>query len=906
MEKYLEVIRESVTSATRRLRRRFDRGRSRFNQLSPEEKKLKTVKLFRYLAMFVLGGVVCAVIAFFALFAYYSKDLPKPGEIVKRQGFSTRMFDRNGKFLYDLYDDERRTPIKFEQVPEHVKQATIAVEDKDFYNHQGFDARTIVRIPYNLIFRGQVVGGSTLSQQLIKLVFLTNEKTLPRKLKELILSIQLERTFTKDQILEMYLNEVSYGGGASGIGTAAEMYFDKSISAVTVTEAAILAGLPQRPSAYSPYAGKTDENGQPLWKLRALGVLRRMREDNYLTDASYQQSISELDTTQFKQAVTNIEAPHFVFYVRNLLEKMYGPEMSERGGLKITTSLDLELQQEAEKIVLEEIQKVEKFKISNGSAMVTNPRTGEIIAMVGSKDYFSKDIDGQYNVAVDGLRQPGSSIKPLTYLAFLQRGFTPAYMFADVETTFAANTTDEPYKPKNYDGKFRGPVSLRTSLGSSLNIPAVKAISMVGVPNFLQLAYDMGFTTLEPSPENLKRFGPALTLGGGEVTLIDSVTAYSAFANGGRKVEPVALLKIEDKDGHVLFEHRQVEGRQVIKPEEAFLINNILSDNTARLLAFGANSLLNTNKPIAVKTGTTNLQKDNWTIGWSQEVMVGVWVGNNDNTSMTQVASGITGASPIWRRIIDAALTKGYKAPAWEVPANVEEVEVDAISGYPSHDGFPLRKEYVIKGTLPTVSDPIHTKLKLCRGENKLANEARISSGDFDEKEFIIMREDDPVSQDGVNRWQESINAWIGGQTDEKYKAPTEYCGAQGDVSIKLNQPENQRRYDSDKVEVNVEAGADDGIEKIEIWVNGGLRETVNDRTYKGTLTLPGGQYEIFAKARSRGGKEVQSGTVFIGTQGQDWKKPEPTPSPSPSPTPTLAPTPTPSPTPTPTPILPI
>ena len=355
MDNLVNGLRAKIETAIWRVKRRFNRGRSRFNQMSPEEKKLRTVKLVRLAAMVGLIGVVGAVIAFFALFAYYSKDLPKPGEIVQRQGFSTRIFDRNGEFLYDLYDNERRTPIKIDQVPEHVKQATIAIEDKDFYNHQGFDVRTIVRIPYNLVFRGQVVGGSTLSQQLIKLVFLTNEKTLPRKLKELILSIQLERTFTKDQILEMYLNEVSYGGGASGIGTASEMYFNKPIGQVTVTEAAILAGLPQRPSAYSPYAGKTDEDGTPLWKFRALGVLRRMREDNYLTDASYQQSISELDTIQFQQAASNIKAAHFVFYVRGLLEEMYGPDMAERGGLKVTTSLNLPLQSEAETIVREEI-----------------------------------------------------------------------------------------------------------------------------------------------------------------------------------------------------------------------------------------------------------------------------------------------------------------------------------------------------------------------------------------------------------------------------------------------------------------------------------------------------------------------------------------------------------------------
>lgn len=894
----LTALGRNLRNPGRWLRRKFPRSHSRYSRMTPAEQKLRTAKLLRFAAILGFVGVIGGVIAFFALFAWFSRDLPKPGEIVRRQGFSTRLLDRNGEYLYDLYADERRVPVNFDQIPETLKQATVATEDKDYYKHQGFDVMTILRIPYNLIVNRRVIGGSTLTQQLVKNVFLTADRSLIggpiRKFKEIVLSIQIERTFTKDQILEMYLNENPYGGNAWGVGTAAEMYFGKPVSELNLAESAILAGLPQRPSAYSPYAGRTTDDGTPLWKFRALGVLRRMREDGYITELAEQQTISELDTIQFQNNVSNIRAPHFVFYIKDKLEDMYGPDMAERGGLKVYTTLDLPLQTEAEKIVDEEIEKVKTFNITNGAVVVTDPTNGEILSMVGSRNYFSEEIDGQFNVAVNGLRQPGSSIKPLTYLAMLQRGFTPASMLMDVETIFQTgkDPTEKPYQPKNYDGQFRGPVSLRNSLGSSLNIPAVKSMAIVGVENFLNLAYQMGFDTLQPTKENLARFGLALTLGGGEVHLIDTVTAYSAFANGGYKVEPVAILKVEDKDGRVIYEHRNVKGSQVIQPEEAFLINHILSDNNARLLAFGANSLLNTRQSIAVKTGTTNEQKDNWTIGWSRDIMVGVWVGNNNNSSMTRVASGITGASPIWRRLIDYALANGYEAPAWEQPAAIEEVEIDALSGYPSHDGFPSRKEFVIKGTLPTLPDPIHTKLKLCRGENKLASDAQIASGDFDEKEFFVLREDDPVSQDGINRWQEAINSWVGGQSDERYKPPTEYCGQQGDIFIRLNKPETEKNYSEEDIEIDVEADSGEGIEKIEIWVNGSVRETVNDRRYTGKLHLPRGRYEIFAKARARNGKEAESGRARIGTGGEDWHTPDPSPTPSPSPSPSPSPTP--------------
>lgn len=865
-------------------------------RLTQAQRKLLWMKLLRFGAIGMLAAVVLGMMAFFALFVYYSSQLPKPGEIVRRSGFSTKIFARNGELLYDLYDQERRTPIKIDQAPEHLKQATIAIEDKDFYNHEGFDMLTILRIPYNAIVKQRVVGGSTLTQQLVKNVFLTNERSVTRKFKELVLSLQIERTFSKDQILEMYLNEAPYGGTAWGVGTAAEMYFDKPIQELTVTEAAILAGLPQRPSAYSPFTGKTDEEGVPLWKVRTLGVLRRMKEDGYISDLGYEEAIKELDQIVFNTSGVNIVAPHFVFYVRDLLAEQYGEDVVETAGFKVTTSLDLDLQKEAETVVAEEIEKVESLNITNGAVVVMQPQTGEIMVMVGSKDFNSEEIDGQFNVAVDGLRQPGSSIKPVTYLALLQRGYTPSSMLMDVSTVFQATANDKPYQPKNYDGIFRGPVNVRNSLGSSLNVPAVKALALVGIDNFLDQAYKMGFVTLEPTRENMQRFGLAVTLGGAEVHLLDTATAYSSFANGGYKVEPVAILKIEDRDGRVIYEHKPVQGNRVMTDGEAFLINNILSDNSARAMAFGTNSLLNVNQHVAVKTGTTNDQRDNWAVGWSQDVLVGAWVGNNDNSAMKQVASGVSGATPIWRRIILAALDRDeYGAPPFEMPDSVEQVQVDAISGYPAHDDFPARTDFAIKGTLPALPDPIHTKLKLCRGEDKLANDARVAAGDYEEKEFVVIRVQDPVNQEGKNLWQDAINEWIGQNEDRRFHPPNEYCGEDDEIYLKMKRPENEKKYEYEDIEVEIEADSSDGIKKIEVWVDDKLMETINSNRYKGKIKMPAGQHEVYAKVETRDGHTKRTDKVKIGTGGEDWKKPDPTPTPKPTPSPTPTPTPTPS-----------
>lgn len=863
---------------------------------------------FRLFSFFFFIGSVLSIFLFFLLFAVFAKDLPNPDKIVRREGFSTKILDRNGNLLYDLFSDQNRVPVTLDKIPDYLQKATVAIEDKDFYTHGGFDPLTPFRMLKNLVVLRRLTGGSTLTQQLTKNVLLSNERTVTRKFKEFVIATTIDRRFTKDQILQMYLNEAPYGGTAWGVGAASQMYFAKDVSQLSLIESAILAGLPQRPSAYSPYSGKKDTDGTPLWQVRAIGVLRRMREDEYITADLEQQAIAQLPSVTFTKQTIQIQAPHFVFFVKDQLEQLLGAAFVEKGGLKVTTTLDLPFQDSAQRVVAEEIAKVENLHITNGAAVVLDPNTGEILAMVGSKGYFAEDYDGQYNVVVDGLRQPGSSIKPVTYLTALRQGFTPVTMIMDAPTTFPGGTGQKDYEPRNYDGTFHGPVSLRVALGSSLNLPAVKTLANVGVKNMLQIAYDLGFKTLEPTQENMSRLGLSVTLGGGEVHLIDSAAAYSAFANGGHRVEPVAILKVEDSEGKTVYETKPVVGKTVMTPQEAFLINDILTDNNNRLLTFGQNSLLNYGgQGVAVKTGTTNDKKDNWTIGWSKTTLVGVWVGNNDNTSMTNVASGISGASPIWRKIMNEAIGSGRKADPWDVPSGVEQVKVDAVSGYPAHDSLAETTAWVIPSTLPSLPDPIHQKIKLCRGEGKLASQVDIQRGEYDEREFITPHEDDPLSGDGRNRWQEGIDAWtatLPADRQSMYRPPTEFCGSKDEVWVNIIDPKNEQDYNQTDIDVNVETVSEEDIDRVEIWVNNSFRESMNSKPYRTTLSLPAGRYTLYAKSYRKDGKSGQTGDVHIGTGGVHWEAPPPTPTPTPTPaaTPTLPPPPTTIPTPTPTP----
>jgi len=711
---------------------------------------------------------------------------------------------------------------------------------------------------------------------LVKNVLLTSERSLPRKFKELVLSMQIERKFSKDEILQMYLNEAPYGGTAIGIAAASERYFGVEPKDLSLTQSAILAGMPQAPSRYSPYG-----SDKQAYVARSTAVLRRMREDGYISKEQEDQALTELPVMQFREQTAALKAPHFVFYVKEQLVDLLGEALVEEGGYTVTTTLDSELQDFAQVTVKEEIDKLEKVHVTNGSAMVMNPQNGEILAMVGSKDYFAPDYDGKVNVAMS-LRQPGSAIKPVTYAAAFAKGYSPSTMLLDVPTKFPGGKEGEFYEPKNYDGKFNGPIQLRFALGSSLNIPAVKLLSLVGLKDMLQTAYDMGFDSLAPTAENMKRFGLSVTLGGGEVRLYDLVHAYSAFANGGEKVEPVSILKVE-KDGRTLYEAKQAQKQRVLSEEVAFLMNHVLYDNNARLLTFGANSFLNmSGRSIAVKTGTTNDKRDNWTIGWSTGAVVGVWVGNNDNTPMKEVASGVTGASPIWRKIILKTWEK-YKGEDFKAPSGVEARQVDMISGYPEHDGYPARADYFVKGTAPTEPDPVHTKVKVCKNDNnKLASEVDIARGEYDEKEYYVLKQESTA-------WEDDIQSWIDGQGNDKFKVPRETCSSNTETVIGFEKPGNHDKLSNSTFEVRLRTTTSKEIEWVKLYVDGNQRETFGgEKLVSTTISVDDNKtHELKGVVRTKDGEEKET-IVRIGVNVEWDYNPAPSVSPSPSPSPII------------------
>ncbi len=673
------------------------------------------------------------------LFLWYSRDLPTPGKLVSsKYTDATRIYDKKGVLLYSVFEDENRTYVKLDQIPKDLQNATIAIEDENFYDNNGFSVTGIIRAARDSLFSRRISGGgSTITQQLVKNVLLTNEQSLPRKIKELILAIQVDKKYTKDQILEMYLNNIPYGGTAIGVEAASEQYFGKKAKDLTLAESAFLAGLPQSPSRYTPF------NGQKNYIGRTESVLRQMRDNGYITKDQVNNANANIKGYSFSQKdVASIKAPHFVMYVKDVLATQFGEQMVTTGGLQVTTSLDYEIQKKTEEIVKEEVDKLQTHKVSNGAAVISDPRTGEVIAMVGSKDYFDRENDGNFNVSTSTKRQPGSSLKPVMYAAAFENGYTPATLIMDTKTEFPGGVGQPAYSPVNYDGKYRGPVQMRFALGNSLNVPAVKMLAKVGLTPVMRKGYEMGIESWEPTPQNKANVGLSLVLGGRETSLMNIITAYGVFANKGIRQDPVTILKVTDNNGKVLYEKKQVEGKRVLTEEVAFLISHILLDNSARASAFGTRSALNiAGKNVSVKTGTTDEKRDNWTIGYTPSYVVGVWVGNNDNTPMNPaIASGITGASPIWHDIMTHVLQdKPDEQP--EKPENVISLQIDALGGGLPHGGQPNRAEYFVKGTEPTAESPIY-KSK-------------------DGQDYVILREEDPTSSDGQNRWQKGIDEWI-------------------------------------------------------------------------------------------------------------------------------------------------
>ncbi|KKQ55723.1 MAG: Penicillin-binding protein, 1A family [Candidatus Woesebacteria bacterium GW2011_GWB1_38_5] len=654
--------------------------------------------------------------------------LPLPTKLLESKvPVSTKLYDRNGELIYEIYADKRSSPVIVDELPEHVVEATIAIEDKDFYKHHGFSISGITRAAYNTLFKQKLQGGSTLTQQLVKNTLLTPERTIKRKLRELALTLIVEVLYSKQQILELYFNQIPYGSTAYGIGSASELYFNKNANDLSLAEAALLAGITAAPTKYSPFGVHPE-----IAKTRQEIVLNRMVEDGIITqeeaDKAKAEKINLAEPQKFK-------APHFALWVKELLADKYGDVMVEQGGLRVTTTLDLDLQEYAEATVSGELSKLKKQNVGNGAVLVTRPGSGEILAMVGSKDYYASDEDGKVNV-IFANRQPGSSIKPINYaLALKDKKITLSTPLADVPTCFSVYGQKQ-YCPVNYDGAFHGAVHPRFALGNSYNIPAVRVLALNGLENFIDFANDMGISTFI-DPNN---YGLSLTLGGGEVKPYDMATAFGVFANEGVKVPLNPILKVTDWKGKVYEEVNpdEVDGTRVIDPEVTFLISHTLLDNNSRSAAFGSSSyLVVKNHPeVSVKTGTTNDRKDNWTIGYTSHVLAVVWVGNNDNSEMSGAVSGVSGASPIWNTVIKYALDKAEKGlyneeddeHAWpEQPEGIVGRNVCTttgnLPGSPDAPECPTRFEYFLKDAVGANIESGQKDVEVFKDTRQLANE---------------------------------------------------------------------------------------------------------------------------------------------------------------------------------------
>lgn len=651
-----------------------------------KESKIKTTVIYKRphlirlrIKYFILGGFVCFVFVFLPLlFLIFLQNLPNPKELSLREiAQTTKIYDRNGFLLYQIFANENRTLVPLSSIPKDLVNATIVIEDKDFYKNPGFDINAIARAALADASGKPIQGGSTITQQLIKSTLLTPEVSIGRKIKEIILAVWTEKTYSKDEILQMYFNQVPYGGTAWGVEAASEVYFGKNVKDLDLAQSAFLAGMPQAPTTYSPYG--EDPN---LWKQRQKEVLQKMQEQGYITNDQMQNALNESLT--FMPPQIPIYAPHFVMYVKDLLIQKYGLPLVEKGGLTVRTSLDIKLQNQAQDIVTAEVDNDSNLNLTNGAALITNPQNGDILAMVGSKDYNDPD-GGNVNLTT-ALRQPGSSIKVVTYADALSNGFTAATILDDSPVTFPGNP---PYSPVNYDGAYHGRIPLRIAFADSFNIPAVKTLQKIGIANMIDMGKKMGITTWgQPS-----QYGLAITLGAAEVKMTDMATVYGTIANLGNRVDLDPILKITDYQGNLIYQKATPEEKPVVDPGVAFIISDILADNKARSLEFGMNSPLNIpNHTVSVKTGTSDNKRDNWTIGFNPLRLVAVWVGNNDNSPMSQtLASGITGAAPIWNKIMSGLLGNVSDAPL-PIPSDI--IQKPCLG----------QTEYFVKGTENLVS----------------------------------------------------------------------------------------------------------------------------------------------------------------------------------------------------------
>ena len=820
--------------------------------LSPKKEKLSGKKVGRWVIYFVIG--IIFVMA--AMFAWYSKDLPTPAKIAKRSAAqSTKIYDRTGQILLYETGEQKRTIVKSDQIADNLKKATIATEDANFYRHHGFDPRAVASAVFaRITHRTQTTrGASTITQQFVKNALLDSNRTMTRKIKELILSIELEVMYDKEEILTMYLNEIPYGGNTAGSEAASRMYFGIPAKDLSLAQAATLAAIPQAPTYYSPYGTHTKQ----LISRRNY-VLDRMVENKYISKEQAEAAKQE-DTTTVGVAVKprkdNILAPHFAMYVIEQAVDEFGEEKIQKEGLKLTTTLDYDKQKIAEEAVTAGQAKFNRYGASNSALVSVDVKTGQILAMVGSLDYFNTEIDGNVNVA-DSSRQPGSSFKPFAYATvFKNKEYSPAKILFDLQTDFGGG-----YVPRNYNGNFNGPVTMRMALSNSLNIPAVKTMSLAGLDNVIRTAEDMGISTLT----DRNRYGLSLVLGSGEVKPVEMAGAFGVFGNNGNKHDLKCILKVQDAKGKTIYEYKADEdkGREVLNPQIAYEISDILSDNRSRSMIFGSNTPLNfPGKTIAVKTGTTSNFKDAWTVGYSTDISTAVWVGNNNSTEMDSGADGSVIAAPIFHQYMDQIVIENKP---FVRPAGIQEVAVDKMSTkLPTEYSPETITDIFADWQVPTDRDDIHVRIRVCRA-NGLPASDNIPDSLAEEKLFTNIhseRPDYPNWEGPVRAWAES--AGIGNNI------PSERCDP-NDLGVSLNisityPGDNATLSGVNKIAASV--GSNFGIKNVTFYVDNVSIGTVSDSPYEISYNfsnLGNGTHNLSAQVTDTNGNTAKSSINVI------------------------------------------
>jgi len=803
--------------------------------------KLLTPANFKNLILFGLAAALAGSILILLVFAFVSRNLPDPNSLSERSiSQSTQIYDRTGEhLLYELHGDENRTLVKFASyfcgdgqgvleldpngIPLMAVQATIAAEDHEFCQHHGFSFKGFARAVINNLTGGSG-GGSTLTQQLVKNAILSNEKKISRKIKELILSIEIERKYTKDEILQIYFNEIPYGSTNYGIESAAQNYFRKSVKNLTLSEAAVLAALPQRPTNLL--------NNPDSLSARRDWILNNMIELGFITEE--QASAAKAEPINLQTTVSNIEAPHFIFYVKEYLEETLkiDPKLVEEGGLKVVTTLDYDKQKIAEEEVKNGVEKNGgKYNFNNAALVAVDPKTGQVLAMVGSTDYFNDEIDGQVNIATSS-RQPGSSFKPIVYTAGFVKGYTPNTILWDVKTDFPTVTGN--YSPNNYDLGERGPLTVRQALQGSLNIPAVKMVYLVGVENALKFAEQLGYSTFTER----SRFGLAIVLGGAEVKLLEHVGAFAVFANEGVKQETTAVLKVEEPDGNILYEWKEANGTKVLEPNIARITSNVLSDNASRTYIFGENNYLYlSGRPIAAKTGTTNDYNDAWTVGYTPSLAAGVWVGNTDGSDMTRGADGSIVAAPIWNTFFQRALA-GQPAESFVAPE------------------IPITGKAILDGQMPGQT------IIIDKASGKLATEYTPISyretktfAEYHDILFYINKDnptgdkpEDPTIDPMFTPWETAVQNWLTkretetGIKIERGEIPTEFDNLhipENFPTVTIESPSKNQTFDSREISVAVNTDASRGVRRVEFYLDGYYLGSDSRLPYEMNLTIP-------------------------------------------------------------------